>query len=93
MGVLCEIYVVDIVMLIVLNGILLIVILWIMFFMSVELMLVVMILFFVFMYGFKCFRNKMERLDKYYYDILEKGICYLNDFFYNLKVVYMFNGY
>lgn len=84
-GVLCEIYVVDTIMSIVSNGILLIATLWIMLSMSVELTLVAMISFPVFMYGFKRFRNKTERLDKHYYDILEKGIRYLNDLFHNLK--------
>ncbi|MHA7580171.1 ABC transporter ATP-binding protein [Paenibacillus vandeheii] len=91
-GMLCEIFVVDTIMSIVSNTILLIATLWIMFSMSVELTLVALISFPVFMYGFKRFRSKTERLDKRYYGILEKGISYLNDFFYNLKAVHMSNG-
>lgn len=92
-GMLCEVFVVETIMSIVTNAILLIATLWIMLSMSVELTLVAMISFPVFMYGFKRFRNKTERLDKHYYNILEQGISYLNDFFYNLKAVHMFNGH
>lgn len=92
-GMLCEIFVVDTIMSIVSNGVLLIATLWIMLSMSVELTLVALISFPVFMYGFKRFRNKTERLDKHYYDILEKGISYLNDLFHNLKAVHMSNGH
>ncbi|WP_338541998.1 ABC transporter ATP-binding protein [Paenibacillus tundrae] len=92
-GMLCEIFVVETIMSIVSNAFLLIATLWIMLSMSMELTLVAVISFPVFMYGFKRFRNKTEKLDKQYYGILEKGIGYLNDFFHNLKAVHMSNGH
>ncbi|MDR9853132.1 ABC transporter ATP-binding protein [Paenibacillus sp. VCA1] len=91
-GMLCEVFVVETVMSVVSNLILLFATLWIMFSMSFELTLVAMISFPVFMYIFKRFRKKTEKLDGSYYSILEKGMSYLNDFFSNLKSVQIFNG-
>jgi len=91
-GMLCEVFVVETVMSVVSNLILLFATLWIMFSMSFELTFVAIISFPVFMYIFKRFRKKTEKLDESYYSILEKGMSYLNDFFSNLKSVQIFNG-
>ncbi|WP_340023619.1 ABC transporter ATP-binding protein [Paenibacillus sp. FSL K6-1096] len=92
-GMLCEVFVVDTLMTMVANGILLLVTLWIMFSMSVELTLVTLLSFPLFMYGFRRFRNRTETLDKKYYCVLEEGINYLNDFFTNLGAVHRCNGH
>lgn len=91
-GMLCEVFVVETVMSVVSNLILLFATLWIMFSMSIELTLVAIVSFPIFMYIFKRFRKKTETLDENYYSILEKGMSYLNDFFSNLKSVQIFNG-
>lgn len=59
-GMLCEVFVVETVMSVVSNLILLFATLWIMFSMSIELTLVAIVSFPVFMYIFKRFRKKQK---------------------------------
>lgn len=91
-GQLCNIFLVDTLMMLVSNVILLIFTVGIMLSMSVTLTLVSFISFPLLMLIMRRFRARTHQLDQTYFSVLDRGLNYLNDFFTNIKTVHIHNG-
>lgn len=91
-GILCDVFIVGTIMASITNVITLIGTLSIMFSMSHELTIATIIFFPIPMFCLKLLRKKAIKIDKSSFEVLDKGMNFLNDFFANLKSVFIYNG-
>lgn len=91
-GMLCEVFIVNGATRVLTNVIMLIVTVPIMIRLNLNLTIVALVFFPIFIALIKLFKKQTNLLDTQWYQTLDKGINYLQDVFNNIKSIHIFNG-